>query len=84
MLSVIDTPEIGEHEEHDLYEEQPQVRTTHPGFWHTVVHYVRRHRVHTPQGTPSSSRVSLHPFETPVELWARQYPSLYLQAFAGQ
>jgi len=84
MLSVIDTPEVGEHEEHDLYDEQPQARAAYRGFWYTVVQYIRRHRVHTLQSTPSSSHVSLHPFETPVELWARQYPSLYLQAFAGQ
>ena len=84
MLSVIDTPEVSEHEEHDLYEEQPQARAAHRGFWHTVVQYIRRQRVHTLQSTPSSSHVSLHPFETPVEFWARQYPSLYLQAFAGQ
>jgi hypothetical protein len=84
MPSVIDTPEVGEHEEHDLYEEQPHARAAHRGFWHTVVQYIRRQRVHTLQSTPSSSHVSLHPFETPVEFWARQYPSLYLQAFAGQ
>jgi len=84
MASVIDTPEVGEHEEHDLDEEQPQARAAHRGFWHTVVQYSRLHRVHTLQRTPSSSHVSLHAFETPVEFWARQYPSLYLQAFAGQ
>jgi len=84
MLSVIDTPEIGEHEEHDLYEEQPQARAAHRGFWQTVKQHVTRHRVQTPTGTPSLSHISRHPFETPVEFWARQYPSLYLEAFAGQ
>jgi hypothetical protein len=90
MPAVIDTPAIVEHEEHalyeahDLHEEQPQARAAHPGFWHTVVQSIRRQRVHTLQRPPSSLHVSLHPFETPVEFWARQYPSLYLQAFAGQ
>ena len=84
MLSVIDAPEVVEYEEHDLHEERPQVRVARSGFWHTVVQYITRHRVHTLQSTPSSSHVSLHLFETPVEFWARRYPSLYLQAFAGQ
>jgi hypothetical protein len=84
MPAVMDPPEVGEHEEHDLDEEQPQARAAHRGFWHTVAQSIRRQRVHRLQSTPSSSHVSLHPFETPVEFWARQYPSLYLQAFAGQ
>jgi len=84
MPVVIDTPEVVDYKEQDLHEEQLPVHATHPGFWHTVVQYIRLHRVHTLQSTPSSSHVSLHPFETPVEFWARQYPSLYLQAFAGQ
>jgi hypothetical protein len=89
MPAVIDTPEIVEHEvhalykEHDLYEEQPPVREAHSGFWHTVLQYVKRHRVHTPHGTPSSSHGSLHPIEMPADLLARQYPSLYIRAYAG-
>ena len=74
MPSAIDTPAVGEHEEHDLDEEQPQVRAAHRGFWHTVVQYIRWH------STSSSSPVSLHPFETPAERFARQYPFLYIQA----
>ena len=83
MPSVIDAPEILEHEEHDLQEAQPQVRPAHPGFWHTVVQYVRRHRSHTPHGTPSSSHVSLHPIEMPMERLARENPRLFLQGFCG-
>jgi hypothetical protein len=74
MPSVIDAPEIVEHEEHaiyeehDIYKEQPPVRKAHPRFWHTVLQYVKRHRVDTLRGTPSSSHGSLHPMETPADL----------------
>ena len=89
MPSVIDAPEIVEHEEdaiyeeHAIYKEQNPVREAHPGFWHTVLQYVKRYRVHTPHGTPSSSHGPLHQFETPADLLAREYPSLYIRAYAG-
>jgi hypothetical protein len=90
MPSVIDAPEIVEHEEHalyeahDLYKEQLPVREAHPEFWHRVLQYVKRHRVQTPHGTPSSSHGLLHhPIETPADLLARQSPSLYIRAYAG-
>ena len=89
MPSVIDAPEIVEHEEHAVYEEhaiykeQLPVREGHPGFWHTVLQYVKRHRVHTPHVTPSSSHGPLHGIETPADLLAREYPSLYIRAYAG-
>jgi hypothetical protein len=89
MPSVIDTPEIVEHEEHavyeehDIYKEQAAVHEAHPGFWHRVLQYVKRHRVHTPHGTPSSSYGPLHPIEMPADMLARQYPSLYIRAYAG-
>ena len=89
MPSVIDAPERVEHEEHalyeerDLYKEQSPVREGYPGFWHTVLQYVKRHRVHTPPGAPSSSHGSLHGIETPADLLAREYPSLYIRAYAG-
>jgi hypothetical protein len=68
MPSVIDAPEIVEHEEHTIYKEQLPVRESHPGFWHTVQQYVKRHRVHTPHGTSSSSHGPLHRMETPADL----------------
>jgi hypothetical protein len=83
MPAVIDAPERVAHEEHDLQEEPPQVRVTHPGFWHTVVQYVRRHSVHTSHGTRSSSHVALHPIEMPMERLAREHPMLYLRVFTG-
>ena len=83
MLSVIDTPEMVEHEAHILYEEHPQVRVARSGFWRTVVQYVRRYRTHRLQSTSSSSQGSMHPMEMPADLLARQYPSLYIRAYAG-
>jgi hypothetical protein len=83
MPSVIDAPEILEHEEHDLQEAQPQGRPAHPGFWHTVVQYVRRHRAHNACRTRSSSPITLHQIETPLERLARENPTLYLQGLCG-
>ena len=89
MPSVIDAPEIVEHEEHavyearDIYEAHPAVREAHPGFWHTVLQYVKRHRVHTPHCMAFSSHRPLHGIETPADLLAREYPSLYIRAYAG-
>jgi len=83
MPSVIDAPEIVEHEEHTIYKAQPPVRKAHLGFWHTVLQYLTWQRVHTPHGTLSSSHGSLHPIETPADLLVREYPSLYIRAYAG-
>jgi hypothetical protein len=84
MSAVIDAPVVADCKEQDLHEEQPQVRVAHPGFWHTMMRYVKRHSAHRVQRTPSSSHGSVHPFELPVDAWARRYPALYLQAFAGE
>ena len=83
MLSVIDTPEMVEHEEHTLYEDHPQVRVARSGFWRTVVQYTRRQSGHRRHRTPSSSHGSLHPIEMPMERLAREYPTLYIQGFCG-
>ena len=82
MSAVMDTPEVVEYEEHDLQEEQPEVHIAHRGFWHTVMAYVRR-RVHRLPSTSFAPPGSLHPIETPADLLARQYPSLYIRAYAG-
>lgn len=89
MLSVIDAPERVEHEEHavyeehDIYEEQSPVREAHPGYWYRVLQYVKRHRVHTSHGTPSSSHRPLHPIEMPMERLARENPTLFLRVYTG-
>jgi hypothetical protein len=83
MLSVIDTPAIVEHEAYTVYEAQPPVCDAHPGFWHTVLQYVKRQRVHTPHGTPSAAYGPIRRMETPADRLAREYPALYIQACAG-
>jgi hypothetical protein len=83
MPAVIDAPEIVEQEEQDLYEARPQAHATHPGFWHTVVEYVRRHRVHTLHDTLSSYHGSPHPIEMPMERLARENPTLFLRVYTG-
>jgi hypothetical protein len=82
MPAVIDTPEVVEYEEHDLHAEQPQVRVAQSGFWRTVAQYMWQRARRLPR-TPSSPHGSLHPMETPADLLARQYPSLYIRAYAG-
>ena len=83
MPSVIDTPARVEHETYAIYEAHPPVRDAHPGFWHTVLQYVKRQRVHTPHGTPSAAYRPRRRMETPADLLAREYPALYIQACAG-
>ena len=62
MPSVIDAPEIVEHDEHAIYEEHAiykehtPVRKAHPGFWYTVLRFVKRreslhHTVRRPHPT---------------------------------
>lgn len=83
MPAVLDAPEAMVSEAHDLPEAQPRLRPDHAGFWQTVVQYMRRHRVHWGHHTPYSHR-SVHTCEAPVDLLARQYPTLYIQAYAGR
>jgi hypothetical protein len=73
MPAVIDAPEVVTYKEQDLQEEQPQGRAAHPGFWQRVQQYVQ----------PSSSPRTRQPIETPAELLARTYPTLYMRAFGG-
>jgi hypothetical protein len=83
MLSVIDTPEIITHEEQALSEEQPQTPAIHAGFWHTVVAYARRRRVHWLQRKSSADHSSLHQLEAPMARLAQEHPMLFLMGFFG-
>ena len=83
MAGVMNVPEVVAYEECTLYEEQPPAHAAYLGFWHAVVQYVRRLRVRRLQSTSSSSHVSLHPMEMPMERLAREHPSLYLRVFTG-
>lgn len=78
MPSVIDTPEIVEHEEQALSEEQPQIRATHPGFWHALVAYARRRRVHRLQRTSSADHSMRRPRASPMAHLAQEHPTLFL------
>jgi hypothetical protein len=79
MPSVLDTPaRLNDVDLHALPSEQP-------GFWRSLVQsLVWPHAQRSPR-TPRSCAIT-HPqkMETAVELWARQYPDLYLQAVAHQ
>jgi hypothetical protein len=82
MPAVLDAPEVVDYEAHDLYEAQPLVRPDCAGFWRTVGQYMRRQsvrRFHRPLSSPRS----VHTFEAPAALLARQYPALYIQACTG-
>ena len=47
-----------------------------------VMQSMRQQRVRRFHRTPSS-RLPVQKFEAPVDLLARQYPTLYIQAYAG-
>ena len=83
MAGVMNDPEVVAYEECPLYEEQPPAHAAYLGFWHTVVQYVRRLRVRRRQSTSSSSPVSRHPIEMPMERLAREHLTLYLRVFTG-
>ena len=83
MPAVLETPEVMDYETYDLPEAHPPVRPARAGFWQTVAQYVRRHRANRRDRT-ASSPISVHTFELPVDAWARRYPALYIQAFAGE
>jgi hypothetical protein len=75
--------DVGAYTEQDLQEEPPQGRAAHPGFWQRVQQSGQRQSVQTSTGMPSASPRTRHPMETPAELLARIYPTLYMRAFAG-
>ena len=82
MPAVLDTPEVMDYETYDLPEAQPRVRPDRAGFWQMVMQSMRRRRVRRFHRTPSS-RLPAHKFEAPADLLARQYPTLFIQAYAG-
>jgi len=80
MPSVMDAPKLVEYvETHDLTIEtieRREPRRTRPGFWRSLVHKI------TPHLTPAPSCRVSRPFETPMDRFAREYPSLAPYAFA--
>ena len=83
MAGSMHGPEVVAYEECTLSEEQPPAHAAYPGFWHTVGEYVRRKSTHRLQSTSSSSHISLHPIEMPMERLAREHLTLYLRVFTG-
>ena len=83
MPVMIDTPEGVEHDQHVLDDEQPQGRVAWSGFWRRVVQFLRPQRTPTIPDTMPSSHRPLHPIETPADLLAREYPTLYIRAYTG-
>ena len=83
MPSVLATSTLVDHRNiHNLPTEPPRAYRAQQGFWRTLAQYVawlRVRRIHRMQHLCAAS----HGFETPAELFARQYPSSYLQAFSG-
>jgi hypothetical protein len=81
MPSVLATSTLVDHIDiHDLLTEPP--RRAQKGFWRTLAQYVAWLRVRRAHRMQHLCAVS-HRFETPAELFVRQYPSSYLQAFLG-
>jgi hypothetical protein len=84
MPSIMDTPELREFvETHDLTIELPQTHHTHSGFWRRLAHkittclnYSRPCKRHAPSCNP------LRSFETPMDMLAREHPSLSVYALA--
>ena len=87
MPSVMDAPELIEYvETHDLSIEtleRPQPRRARPGFWRTLAHKITTHLTLTRRELHTPSCSARQPFETPADLLARQYPTLYLRAVCG-
>ena len=67
---------------YDLPTEPHRARRAQKVFWRTLAQYVAWFRVRRTHHMQHLCAVS-HQFETPAELFARQYPSSYLQAFSG-
>jgi hypothetical protein len=67
---------------HDLPTAPPRARRAQQGLRRILAQYVEWLRVRRAHRMQRLCAVS-HRFETPAELFARQYPSSYLQAFSG-
>ena len=82
MPSVLATSTLVDHlDVHDLPTETPRARRVQQGLWRTLAQYVAWLRVRRTHRMQHLCAVS-HRFETPAELFARQYPASYLQAYS--
>lgn len=82
MPSVLTTSALVDHiDVRDLPTESPRAGTAQKGLWRILAQYVAWFRVWRTRRMQHLCAVS-YQFETPAELFARQYPASYLQAFA--
>jgi hypothetical protein len=83
MPSALATSTLVNHVDvHDFPIEQPRARRALRGFWRPLAQCVAWLRVRRTRRMQRLCAVS-HQFETPAELFARQYPVSYLQAYSG-
>jgi hypothetical protein len=83
MPSVLAASTLVDHRDvFDLPTEPPRARRALQGFWRTLTQYVAWLRVRRTRHVQHLCAVSYR-FETPAELFARQYPSSYFRGFSG-
>jgi hypothetical protein len=86
MPSVMDAPELVEYvETHDLTIEtieRPAARRVPPGFWRTLAHGISTYLTSLRHERPAPSCHVSHRFETPMDRFVREYPSLAIYALA--
>ncbi len=85
MPAVIDTPELIEIEQidlHDLTIEQPPARQARPGFWGMLAHRLTTYLIPTLRKWHAPMDSIPCPFETPMDRFVREYPSVALYALA--
>jgi hypothetical protein len=83
MPTVLDTPVVLEHVETDnLPIERPQARGARPEFWRALAHGVTTYLTHTWRERHAPSYRAPRPFETPLDLLVREYPSISVYALA--
>ena len=83
MPSVLATSALIDHiDVRDFTIESPRAGKAQKGFWPTLAQCVAWFRVRRTRRMQRLCAVS-YQFETPVELFARQYPSSYIKGFSG-
>ncbi len=83
MPSVLATSTlVDDIDVHDLPPELPRAHRAQQGFWRPLTQFMAWLRVRRTRRMQHLCAVSYR-FETPAELFARQYPSSYLQAYSG-
>jgi hypothetical protein len=83
MPSVMDTPTLLEHVETDnLPIERPQARGARPRSWRALAHGIATYLTHTLRERHAPWYRARRPFETPMDLLVREYPSLSVYALA--